>query len=60
MALDKYHLNLAVEYRVASEILKQGVFATITHGCMKGADIYVKGPNRRAVVVEVKVSNPPQ
>ena len=57
MALDKYHLNLAGEYRVASEILKQGVFATITYGNKKGADIYAIGPNRQTAVVEVKASN---
>lgn len=57
MTLDKYHLNLAGEYRVASEILKQGLFATITYGNKKGADIYAIGPTRRAAVVEVKASN---
>jgi hypothetical protein len=57
MTLDKYHLNLAGEYRVASELLKRGVFATITYGNRKGADIYAIGPNRRTAVVEVKASN---
>jgi hypothetical protein len=57
MALDKYYLNLAGEYRVASELLKREVFATITYGNRKGADIYAIGPNRRAAVVEVKASN---
>lgn len=42
---------------MASEILKQGVFATITYGNMKGADIYAIGPNRKAAVIEVKASN---
>lgn len=57
LALDKYYLNLAGEYRVASELFKRGVFATIAYGNRKGADIYVIGPNRRTAVVEVKASN---
>lgn len=57
MAIDKYHLNLAGEYRVCSEILKRGVFATITYGNKKGADVYAVGTNRRAAVIEVKASN---
>jgi hypothetical protein len=57
MALDKYHLNLAGEYRVAAELLKRGIFATITYGNKKGADTYAIGPNRRTAVVEVKTSN---
>ena len=57
MVLDKYYLNLAGEYRVASELLKRGIFATITYGHMKGIDIYVMGPQRKATVVEVKASN---
>lgn len=57
MALDKYYLNLAGEYRVASELLKRGLFATITYGHMKGIDIYVIGPQRKTTVVEVKASN---
>lgn len=57
MAIDKYHLNLAGEYRVAAELLKRGIFATITYGNQKGADIYAIGPNRRAAVIEVKASN---
>lgn len=56
MGLDKYHLNLAGEYRVASELLKRGLFATITYGHMKGVDIYVVGQRRKATVVEVKSS----
>jgi len=30
MAVDQYNLNLAGEYRVAAEILKRGLFATVT------------------------------
>ena len=57
MALDKDFLNLAGEYRVASELFKRRVFATITYGNRKGADIYAIGPNRKVAVVEVKASN---
>jgi len=57
MTLNKNYLNLAGEYRVASELFKRGVFATITYGNQKGADIYAIGPNRKTAVVEVKSSN---
>ncbi len=57
MALGKNHLNLAGEYRVASELLKRDIFATITYGNRKGADIYAIGANRRLAVIEVKASN---
>lgn len=56
MAIDKYHLNLAGEYRVCSELLKRGIFATVTYGNMKGCDVIAVGENRRAAVVEVKTS----
>jgi hypothetical protein len=57
MALNKYHLSLAGEYRVASELLKRGIFATITFGNAKGADIYAIGPTKRTAIIEVKSSN---
>src|SRR5665213_1544409 len=57
MALDKYYLNLAGEYRVCAELLKRGILATVTFGNMKGADIVAVGANRRAAIVEVKASN---
>jgi hypothetical protein len=58
MQLDKYHLNLAGEYRVTAELLKRGIFATITYGNKKGADIYAIGAeSRKAAVIEVKASN---
>jgi hypothetical protein len=57
MAIDKYHLNLAGEYQVCAELLKRELFATITYGNKKGADIYAIGANRQAVVIEVKASN---
>jgi hypothetical protein len=57
MKIEKYHLNLAGEYRVCAELLKRDIFAIVTYGNMKGADIFAVGPNRRAAVVEVKASN---
>ena len=57
MPLDKYHLSLAGEYRVASELLKRDIFATLTFGNAKGADIYAIGPTRRTAIIEVKSSN---
>lgn len=57
MPLDKYYLNLAGEYRVAAELLKRGIFATITYGNKKGADIYAIGEeSRKAAVIEVNSS----
>jgi len=56
MPIDKYHLNLAGEYRVCSELLKRGIFATVTYGNMKGCDVIAVGANRQAAVVEVKTS----
>jgi hypothetical protein len=54
--IDKYHLSLAGEYRVASEFLKRGLNATVTFGNAKSADVVAYGPNRKAVVIEVKTS----
>lgn len=55
-AIDKGHLNLAGEYRVCSELLKRGIFATVTYGNMKSCDVVAVGANRRAAIVEVKTS----
>lgn len=54
--IDKYHLSLSGEYRVASELLKRGLNATVTFGNAKGADVVAYGSNRKAVVIEVKTS----
>jgi len=56
MKIDKYHLNLAGEYRICSELLKRGIFATVTYGNMKGCDVIAVGSNRQAAVVEVKAA----
>jgi hypothetical protein len=55
-SFDKYNLNLAGEYRVAAELLLRGLYASVTFGNKKGADIYAIGENRRSAVVEVKAS----
>lgn len=57
MKIEKYHLSLAGEYRVCAELLKRGIFATVTFGNMKGADVVAVGSNRRAAVIETKASN---
>jgi len=57
MKIDKYYLNLDGEYRVAAELLKRNIFATVTFENMKGADVIAVGRNRRAAVIEVKASN---
>ena len=54
--ISKYHLSLAGEYRVASELLKRGLNATVTFGNAKSADVIAYGENRRAAVIEVKTS----
>lgn len=54
--LDKYHLSLAGEYRVASELLKRGLNATVTFGHAKSADVVAYGSNHKAVIVEVKTT----
>jgi hypothetical protein len=57
VAIEKYYLDLAGEYRVCAELLKRSLFATITYGNKKGIDIFAIGEKRRVAVVEVKASN---
>ena len=54
--IDSYHLNLAGEYRVCSELNKRNIFATITYGQRKGTDVYAIADNNRALRIEVKTS----
>ena len=49
-------MGLAGEYRVASELIRRGLFTTITYGNNKGTDLYAIGPNRKSAVIEVKTS----
>jgi hypothetical protein len=52
-----YLLSLAGEYRVCSELNKRGVFATVTYGHRKAADVYaISGENNRALKIEVKTT----
>lgn len=60
MTVPKHSLNLTGEYRVASELSRRGLHATPTYGNAKGCDLYAIGPNRRAVVVEVKTTEQPK
>jgi len=55
--IESYLLNLAGEYRVCSELNKRGVFASITYGNRKGADVYaISDRHKRVVKIEVKTS----
>jgi hypothetical protein len=55
--IPSYLLNLAGEYRVCSELNKRGVFATVTYGNRKGADVYaISDRCERALKIEVKTS----
>jgi hypothetical protein len=54
--IDKYHLSLAGEYRIASELLKRNLNATVTFGNAKSADVIAYGSNRKAIIIEVKTS----
>lgn len=55
--LPKYLVNLAGEYRVCSELNRRGVFATVTYGNRKGADVYaIRDQNSRALRIEVKTT----
>lgn len=57
MSIPQYLLNLAGEYRVCSELNKRGVFATVTYGHRKGADVYAIGDRQgRALKIEVKTT----
>jgi hypothetical protein len=57
MRIEKQNINLAGEYRVCSELLRRNLYATITIGNRKGADIHAIGSDRMAAVIEVKTAN---
>ncbi|HXJ91386.1 MAG TPA: hypothetical protein VMT20_00715 [Terriglobia bacterium] len=57
VAIPKYLLSLAGEYRVCSELNKRGVFATVTYGNRKDVCVYaISDAKHRALKVEVKTS----
>lgn len=53
--IEPYLLNLAGEYRVCSELNKRGVFASMTYGNRKSADVYAISQGT-AIKIEVKTS----
>ena len=54
---DKYFLNLAGEFAVASELNRRKMLATVSYGNSKSADIFVIAPDTsRVVCVEVKTT----
>ena len=54
--MEKYILNLAGEYRVCAELLRRNLFASVTIGNLKGADIHIITDRRKVIVVEVKTT----
>lgn len=57
LKIPSYLLSLAGEYRVCSELIKRGVFATVTYGNHKGVDVYaISERQERALRIEVKTS----
>lgn len=59
MGISKNNLALAGEYRVASELLRRGLHASVTLGNAKAADVFAIGSNRVAAQIEVKTSQTP-
>lgn len=55
--MEKYILNLAGEYRVCAELLRHEMFATVTIGNLKGADIHIVTKERKVIVIEVKTTD---
>jgi hypothetical protein len=50
-------LSLAGEYRVCSELIKRGVFVTMTYGNRKEVDVYaINDRQKSALKIEVKTS----
>lgn len=55
--IETYLLSLAGEYRICSELLKRGVFATVTYGNRKSVDVYaISDRQDRATKIEVKTT----
>ena len=54
--IDKYHLGMAGEYAVCSELCKREYDASITLGNAKAVDIMVFRPNNSYCRIEVKTS----
>lgn len=56
----KYALNLAGEFYVAAELNRRGIFASVTYGAAKNADVLAFDPqSRQTAVIEVKTTAAP-
>lgn len=56
----KYSLNLAGEFYVAAELNRRGIFASVTYGAAKNADILAfDQQSRQTAVIEVKTTASP-
>ncbi len=53
----KYALNLAGEFYVAAELNRRGIFASVTYGAAKNADVLAfDQQSRKTAVIEVKTT----
>ena len=56
----KYALNLAGEFYVAAELNRRGIFASVTYGAAKNADVLAfDQQSRKTAVIEVKTTASP-
>lgn len=56
----KYFLNIAGEFYVAAELNRRGIYASVTYGAAKNADVLVfDQESRQTAVIEVKTTASP-
>lgn len=56
----KYSLNLAGEFYVAAELNRRGIFASVTYGAAKNADVLAfDQQSRQTAIIEVKTTASP-
>ena len=56
----KYSLNLAGEFYVAAELNRRGIFASVTYGAAKNADVLAfDQQSRQTAIIEVKTTAHP-
>ena len=56
----KYSLNLAGEFYIAAELNRRGIFASVTYGAAKNADVLAfDQQSRKTAVIEVKTTAQP-
>lgn len=54
---DSFYLHLAAEHFVAGELIRRGVFATVTHGAAQHADVLVTDKTTgQSAVIEIKTA----